>query len=198
MIILNSLFILFFSFIQLAAQLDLGKDIQKDWTRLQKDSRYFISDNTSDSPTLEIIAGDLQNIHVISAIDLSNSVYSGRLLDDWVMHKWQFDDSNIKAIYQFERTIKLDTVVTNTYLENRPPTQQQVKNTFTFRAYAVSTNASPLKFFYLTEEDQGLLEYKVDGRYVQVNYAKKKEGLSDIMPRIQQELELLIEEAIVY
>lgn len=194
MIILNSLFILFFSFFQLVAQLDLGKDIQKDWARLQKDSRYFISDNSSDSPTLETIASDLQIINVVSAIDLSNSVYSGRLMDDWVMHKWQFDDSNIKAIYQFERTIKLDTVVTNTYLEKKAPTQQQVKNSFTFRAYAVSTNASPLKFYYLTEEDQGLLEYKVDDRYVQVNYAKKKEGLSDIIPRVQKELKFLIED----
>lgn len=196
MIILHSLFILFFSFLTQAAQLTLGKDIEKDWARLQKDSRYFISDNTSDSPSLETIASDLHIIHVVSLIDLSNSVYSGRIMEDWVMHKWQFDDSNIKAIYQFERTIALDTVVTNTYLEGRAPTQQQVKNNFTFRAYAVATTASPVKFFYLTEQDQGLLEYKVDDRSVQVNYATKKEGLSDIMPRINKELEFLIEDTV--
>lgn len=196
MILLHSFFILFFSIFTQAAQLNLGKDIQKDWAKLQKDTGYFISDNSSDSPSLETIVSDLQIIHVVSAIDLSNSVYSGRLMGDWVMHKWQFDDSNIEAIYQFERTIDLDTVVTNTYLENKAPTKQQVKNSFTFRAYAVSTTASPLKFYYLTEQEQGLLEYKVDDRHVQVNYAGKKEGLSDIMPRIQKELEFLIEDTI--
>jgi hypothetical protein len=196
MILLNSLFILYFSFFSAAAQLNLGKDIQKDWEKLQKDSRVFISDNSSDSPSLQTIASDLQIIHVVSTIDLSNSVYSGRLMGDWVVHKWQFDESSIKAIYQYERTIALDTVVTDTYLDKKAPTQQQVKNNFTFRAYAVTTTDSPVKFYYLTEQDQGLLEYKVDDRLVQVNYASKKNGLSDIMPRVQKEMEFMIEETI--
>lgn len=196
MILLHSLFILFFALFTQAAQLNLGKDIQKDWEKLQKDSRIFISDNSSDSPSLQTIASDLEVIHVVAQIDLSNSVYSGRLMGDWVVHKWQFDDSHIKAIYQYERTIALDTVVTDTYLENRAPTQQQVKNNFSFRAYAVTTTGSPIKFYYLTEQDQGLLEYKVDDRTVQVNYATKKEGLSDIMPRVQKEMEFMIEETI--
>lgn len=198
MILLNTLFILFFSFFIDATEFVLGKDIQKDWAKLQKDKDYFISDNASDDPSIQTIASDLQIIHVASAIDLSNSVYSGRLLGDWVVHKWEFEDSNIEAIYQFERTIALDTVVTNKYLENKPPTRQPIKNNFTFRAYAVSTKASPLKFYYLTEQDQGLLEYKVDDRTVQVNYATKKEGISDILPKMQKELEFVVEEATMY
>lgn len=198
MILLNTLFILFFSFFIDATELTLGKDIQKDWAKLQKDKDYFISDNASDDPSIQTIASDLQIIHVASAIDLSNSVYSGRLLGDWVVHKWEFDDSSIEAIYQFERTIALDTVVTNKYLENKAPTQQQIKNNFTFRAYAVSTTASPLKFYYLTEDVQGLLEYKVDDRAVQVNYATKIEGISDILPQVQKELKFVVEEATMY
>lgn len=198
MILVNTLFILFFSLFTQAAQLNLGKDIQKDWAKLQKDSRVFISDNSSDTPSLETIASDLEIIHVVSTIDLSNSVYSGRLMGDWVVHKWEFEDSNIKAIYQFERTMALDTVVTDKYLEKKAPTQQKVKNNFTFRAYMVTTTATPLKFFYLTEQEQGLLEYKVDKRTVQVNYATQKNGLSDIMPSIQKELNFLIEETTVY
>jgi len=185
-----------FSFFVDAAELGLGKDLQKDWAKLQQDGGYFISDNSSDAPSLETIASDLQVISVVSAIDLSNSVYSGRLVGDWVVHKWEFDDSSIEAIYQFERTIELDTVVTNKYLEKKAPTKQQIKNKFSFRAYAVSTTDAPLKAYYLTEEDQGLLEYKLGDKVVQVNYAKKKEGISDILPQVQQELEFLIDETV--
>lgn len=196
MILLNTLILFLFSFYVEAAELTLGKDILKDWSKLQKDAGYFISDSSSDDPSLETIASDLQVISVVAAIDLSNSVYSGRLMGDWVVHKWEFDDSSIDAIYQFERTIALDTVVTNKYLEKKAPTKQQIKNNFTFRAYAVSTTDAPLKVYYLTEEDQGLLEYKLDDRTVQVNYAAKKEGISDILPQIQKELEFLFEETV--
>jgi hypothetical protein len=177
-------------------QLNLGADIAKDWAILQKDSRYFISDNASDNPSIQTIESDLQIIQVVAAIDLSNSVYSSRQRGDWLVHKWQFEDSSIKAIYQFERTIALDTVVTETYLDNKAPTQRKIQNNFTFRSYAVSTNDSPLKFYYLTEQDQGLLEYQVEKRKVEINYSTKKEGLSDVLPKVQKEMESLLAELI--
>jgi hypothetical protein len=198
MILLNTLFIFLFSFFLNAAELNLGKDIQKDWAKLQKGNGYFISDNKSDSPTLETIVSDLQIINVAATIDLSNSVYSGRLIGEWVVHKWEFDDSTLDAIYQLERTVAIDTVVTNKYLENRPPTRQQIKNNFTFHAYVISTKNKPIKFFYLTEKEQGLLEYKVGDRLVQINYAAKKEGISDILPQIQKELSFVVEEVTMY
>jgi hypothetical protein len=171
--------------------LRLSEDIYKDAGILANTSVY-ISDNTSPNPSLQTVDNDLQLFLVLTSIDLSQSRYShSRQGKHWV-HTWRFDNGQIRAIHQIETTIALDTVVTQRYLENRAPTQQRIMNNFVFRTYAVATDTSPMKLYYLTEEEQGLLEYKINDRHVAIIYPKIKSGLSDIMPKLKDELDRLV------
>ncbi|WP_018477282.1 hypothetical protein [Pontibacter roseus] len=175
------------------ADLQLARDINKDAQILDSTSVY-ISDNASLSPSLQTVANDLQLFQVMASIDLSQSGYTSQQRGKHLVHTWRFGEGPIKAIHQIETAIALDTVVTQRYLENRAPTQQRIMNKFTFRTYAVSTAAAPIKLYYLTEEEQGLLEYKIDERQVELIYPKKKQGLSDIMPKLKDELDRLVVE----
>jgi hypothetical protein len=85
--------------------------------------------------------------------------------------------------------------VTQRYLE-RAATQHRIQNTFTFRAYAVSTSAGADHLYYLTEADQGLLEYQIGKRQVQISYPEPKEGLNDIFPKVEQELSAVLSTAL--
>ena len=183
--------VLFTFFYSQVADLQLAQDIRKDAQILENTSVY-ISDNSSFSPSLQTIASDLQLFLVTASIDLSQSRYSNSQQGKHLIHSWRFNDGDIKAIHQIDTSVDLDTVVTQRYLENRAPTQQRIQNSFKFRTYVVSTASTPIKLYYLTEDEQGLLEYKIDDRHVELIYPKKKNGLSDIMPKLRGELDRLV------
>lgn len=163
------------------------QDLEKDLKQLSTTS-VFISDNTSASPSVQTIVHDLQLFGVVATIDVSNSKYRQSKKGNYKILQWQFPEGNIKAIYQLETTIALDTVVTQRYLENRAPTQHRIQNNFTFRAYAVSTADDPQQLYYFTEAEQGLLEYRIGMRQVQINYAAKKDGLTDVLPKVEEQI----------
>ena len=191
---LSLLFPILFAFIlNQDSNLQLGQDINKDVSILANTS-VFISDNATLSPSMQTIESDLGLFSVMASINLSQSKYSARQQGKHHVQTWRFDEGHIKAIYQIETTITLDTVVTQPYLEDRAPTQQRIQNNFKFRTYAVSANDAPIKLYYLTEDEQGLLEYKIDDRHVELVYPKKKLGLSDIMPKVKDELDVLVVE----
>ena len=182
----------FFLFSDQAASLHLSRDIEKDLAILGNTSVYM-SDNTSLNPSVETIATDLQLFGVTASINLANSHHSSNKFGDHTVHQWRFKEGGpIKAIYQVESLVKLDTVVTQRYLENRAPTQHRITNDFTFRTYVVSTDASPVKLYYLTEAEQGLLKYNIDARQVSLIYPSKKEGLSDILPKVEEEVDRVL------
>ncbi len=183
------LFLLFFT--QNDGSLHLAQEIEKD-LKVLNSTPVFISDNTSASPTVQTIANDLQLFQVIASIDLRAGKYSQTTQGNHKIQKWQFPEGQIKAIYQIESVIALDTVVTQRYLENRAPTQHHIRNNFTFRTYAVSTANSPIKLHYFTEAEQGLLEYNIDDRQVQINYPDTKEGLSDILQKVEEEVDRVL------
>lgn len=169
----------------------LRQDLEKD-AKILSSGPVFITDNTSASPTIDQVAHDLQLFGVAATIDLSKTNYSTENRQGHAVQKWKFTEGAIKAIYQIETTIVLDTVVVQRYLENRAPTQHRVQNTFTFRAYAVTMANNTAGLFYLTEVQQGLLNYRIGNRHIQLNYPAKKEGLSDIQPAIEAELDKLL------
>ncbi|MER2996949.1 hypothetical protein [Pontibacter populi] len=189
--------ILPFLFLLLQAQADnytFKQDLEKDLGKLTG-SPVFISDNTSASPSVQTIAHDLQLFGVVATIDLTNSNYSQSSQGHHKIQVWKFPVGHIKALYQVETSIALDTVVTQRYLENRAPTQHRIQNNFTFRTYAVTTSDDPLHFYYMTEAEQGLLEYRIGNRQVQINYPSKKEGLSDILPKVEREVSAVLSAA---
>ncbi|NEM98605.1 hypothetical protein [Pontibacter burrus] len=171
----------------IAGNYSFRQDLEKDLKQLSTTS-VFISDNTSASPSVQTIVHDLQLFGVVATIDVSSSKYSQSTKGNYKIQQWQFPEGNIKAIYQLETTIALDTVVTQRYLENRAPTQHLIRNNFTFRAYAVSTTDDPVHLYYFTEAEQGLLEYRIGVRQVQLNYSAKKEGLSDVLPKLTEQV----------
>ncbi|WP_242927570.1 hypothetical protein [Pontibacter vulgaris] len=168
----------------------LKQDLEKD-LKLLNSSSVFISDNTSASPSVQTLVHDLQLFGVIATIDLTNSKYSSSSQGKHKIQKWQFQEGNIKAIYQIETSIALDTTVTQRYLE-RAPTQHRIQNKFLFRTYAVSTAADSEHLYYMTEAEQGLLEYRIGTRQIQVNYPDKKEGLDDILPKMEEEVSIVL------
>lgn len=194
MFILQSILPLLFSgfFLNAPGALLLQQDMAQNLAKLQNDSRYYISDNASSSPSLQTVASDLQLFGVAASIDLSQASYSSRRDGNHLVEKWAFPDGTIKAIYQIQSTVHLDTIVTQRYLDNRPPTQHRITNDFTFRTYAVSTASAPVKLYYLTEADQGLLTYRINDRQVQIGYADKKEGLSDVLPQLEKGINELL------
>lgn len=178
-------------FLAQGTTLQLAEDIRKD-AQILGNTSVFISDNATFSPSLQTVDSDLQLFLVTASINLSQSRYSAKQQGRHHVQTWRFDEGHIKAIHQIETTIALDTVVTQRYLENRPPTQQRIQNDFTFRTYTVSTADAPIKLYYLTEAEQGLLEYKIVDRHVELVYTKKKQGLSDLMPKVKDELDQLV------
>ncbi len=193
---LNLLFLLFpllFTYmLTLAPTLRLQQDLEQDLDQLMKDSRYFISDNSTLTPSVQTVANDLQLFHLAASLDLSKATYSGNTIGKHQVDVWQFAEGDVKSIYQIESRIQLDTVVTQRYLDNRSPTQQRIANGFTFRSYAISTASTPLKFYYLTEEDQGLLSYHLGDKQVKITYAATKEGLADVLPGYRKEINQLL------
>ncbi|MBC5775185.1 hypothetical protein H8S95_13990 [Pontibacter sp. KCTC 32443] len=169
----------------------LKQDLEKD-LKLLSSTSVFISDNTSASPSVQTIAHDLQLFGVVASIDASNSKYSSSTQGRHTIQQWKFSEGNIKAIYQIETSIALDTIVTQRYLENKAPTQHRIQNKFTFRTYAVSTSAGSGHLYYMSEAEQGLLDYRIGSRQVQINYPDKKEGLSDILPKVEQDVSIIL------
>lgn len=189
---LSLLFPVLFAFIlHQDSNLQLGQDLGKD-AKILANTSVFISDNATLSPSLRTVESDLELFYVMASINLSQSRYSARQQGKHHIQTWRFDEGNIKAIHQIETTLALDTVVTQRYLENRAPTQQRIQNNYKFRTYTVATADAPIKLYYLTEDEQGLLEYKIDDRHVELVYSKKKQGLSDIMPKMKDELDQLV------
>ena len=175
------------------SNLQLGQDLSKD-VKILANTSVFISDNATLNPSMRTIESDLELFFVMASINVSQSKYSARQQGKHHVQTWRFNEGNIKAIHQIETVIALDTVVTQRYLEDRAPTQQRIQNDFKFRTYAVSTTDALIKLYYLTEDEQGLLEYKIDDRHVELMYPKKKQGLSDIMPKVKDELDQLVVE----
>ncbi|OKL39855.1 hypothetical protein [Pontibacter flavimaris] len=173
------------------SQLRLQQDLQKDLNRLQQASSYFISDNSNLSPTVETVAQDLQLFALVANLDLSQATYVQQQQGPHQVHRWMFDAGEIRSIVQIQSNIALDTVVTQRYLENRPPTQHRIQNSFSFRTYLISTVSEPDKLYYLTEEQQGLLAYRMGEKQVEITYAAAKEGLSDILPAYKAEVQQL-------
>jgi hypothetical protein len=174
-----------------SANLRLSDDIMRDAGILASTSVY-ISDSSTPSPSLQTVDSDLELFLMMSRLDMAQSRHSHSRQGKHQVHSWRFDEGTIKAIHQIETTMALDTVVTQRYLENRAPTEQRIQNNFRFRTYAVSTTDALIKLYYLTEIEQGLLEYKIDDRHVELVYTKKKQGLSDVMPKVKDELDQLI------
>lgn len=184
---------LIFSYmIALAPPLHLQQDLEQDIARLKKDSRFFISDNSTQIPTVQTVVNDLQLFQLVASLDLSKATYSSNTIGNHQVSVWQLPEGDIRKIYQIESTVHLDTVVTQRYLDNRPPTQKRIRNDFTFRSYAVSTAAAPLKLYYLTEADQGLLSYRFGEKQVEITYAATKEGLPDVLPYYRKEVKQLL------
>jgi hypothetical protein len=192
MLLLNVLFPLLFSlFATDPAALRLQKDLEKDY-QLLTNGQYFISDNTSSSPSLRTIESDLTLFQLVASIDLSTAAYSTSTSGKHQIMKWEFKEGDLKALYQIESTIPLDSTITVRYLDNKPPTQQQVRNTFRFRSYVVATTAAPDRLVYITEADQGLITYRMDIRQVDLVYGSQKEGLSVVLPGFMKEMDQLI------
>lgn len=173
------------------SNLQLSQDLSKD-ARILANTSVFISDNATLSPSMRTVESDLELFYVMASINLSQSKYSARQQGKHHVQTWRFSEGNIKAIHQIETTMALDTVVTQRYLEDRAPTQERIQNNFKFRTYAVSTTDALIKLYYLTEDEQGLLEYKIDDRHVELVYPKKKVGLSDLMPKVKDDLDQLV------
>ncbi|WP_299758497.1 hypothetical protein [uncultured Pontibacter sp.] len=173
-------------------QLRLQQDLQKDLSQLQQSKSYFISDNSNLSPTVQTVAEDLQLFALVAQLDLSQAIYIQQQQGQHQIHRWKFDEGEIRSIVQIQSSIGIDTMVTQRYLENRAPTQHRVQNSFTFRTYLVSTASEQNKLYYLTEEQQGLLAYRLGEKQVEVTYASAKEGLSDILPKYKEEVRQLV------
>lgn len=168
-------------------QLQLRQDLQKDLDKLQQ-SRYFISDNTTLSPNLQTVANDMQLFGLVSNLDLSQATYTWQEEGEHQVHRWRFDEGQIKSITQIQTNMQVDTVVTQRYLENRPATQHRIQNSFTFRTYLISTADDQHKLYYLTEDKQGLLAYRLGEKQVEVKYSEAKEGLADVLPGYRKEI----------
>ncbi|GAA4440252.1 hypothetical protein GCM10023188_37280 [Pontibacter saemangeumensis] len=187
--------LLLFYALAVAPGLRLQQDLEKDLAHLTGDSRYFISDNSTQTPSVQTVANDLQLFRLAADLDLSNAAHSSQSRGEHRVDIWRFEEGEIKSIYQIESNILLDTVITQRYLDNRTPTQQHITNNFTFRSYAVSTADAPLKLYYLTEAEQGLLAYRLGEKQVEINYAAKKEGLTDVIEGYKKEVAQLLREA---
>lgn len=197
MMFLHAILPLLFSFILAdSAQLRLKQDLQKDITKLQQSNRYFISDNTSETASLQSILTDLQLFGMVSNLNLDNAMYSQHRQGPHHIQQWRFKEGNIKSITQLESVIALDTVVTQRYLENRPPSQHRIQNNFVFRVYQVATQTEPAKLFYLTEEDQGLLAYHLGEKQAQISYTSPKNGLNHLLPKYEAEVKTVLEQSI--
>ncbi|WP_276499289.1 hypothetical protein [Pontibacter litorisediminis] len=175
-----------------SSQLRLQQNLQQDLARLQQAGSYFISDNSTLSPTVQTVAQDLQLFGLVATLDLSNAVYVQQQQGPHQLHRWRFEEGEIRGITQIQSSIQLDTVVTQRYLENRAPTQHRIQNNFTFRTYLVSTASEPNKLYYLTEEQQGLLTYRLGEKQVEITYASPKQGLADVLPAYRKEIERLL------
>ncbi len=191
MLLLHCLLPFFVLLLNRSEEFTLNKDIEKD-QQLLSSGFVYINDNTTSSPSMETVAKDLQLFQVAGFISTDGAAHSSSTQGRHTINKWQFTEGNIQAIYQVESTIALDTVVTQQYLDGKPPTQQRITNGFTFRTYVVATDSAPLQLLYMTEADQGLLEYRIERRKVGVGYSKKKEGLNEILPVFTAEIENLL------
>jgi hypothetical protein len=195
MILLNTLLTFLLSLIFISqAQFKLNQDIQKDVQRLQENHRYFISDNTSETASLKDIQSDLQLFGLISNLNLNDATYSQRKEGPHLIHQWKFDEGEIYSITQIESNIHLDSVITQRYLEDRPPSQHRMINDFIFRTYQITTISEPAKFLYITEADQGLLAYKFGKKQIDISYTAAKTGLNDLFPKYRKEVESLLKD----
>ncbi|MCC9136251.1 hypothetical protein ACFSKU_01330 [Pontibacter silvestris] len=193
MILLNTILPLFFSFILAdTSTLQLQETIESNLTKLEETNAYFISDNSSQSPSIQTIATDMQLFGVIAGLDLNNAKYEQHQQGSHQVQHWTFEQGNIRDIYQIESTMHLDSVVTQRYLDNRPPTQQRIVNDFNFRTYIVSTATEPAKLYYMAETEQGLLSYRLASKQVEISYTSPKEGLNDILPKARKEIKQLL------
>ncbi|MHA6248891.1 hypothetical protein ACXYMU_13190 [Pontibacter sp. CAU 1760] len=166
----------------------LPQDLQQDYTRLTQNGGYFISDNSTPTPSVQTVASDLALFQLVANLDLSGAKTQHYTSGNHTVTVWQLPEGDIRKVYQVESQLHLDTVVTQRYLDNRRPTQQRLVNDFTFRSYTVATADDATKLHYLTEATQGLLGYKLGEKEVVINYSPAKEGLADVLPVYEKEV----------
>lgn len=189
---LNTLLpLLFFFLFADTGTLHLQETIKNNLAKLEASKSYFISDNSSLSPSLETIQDDMQLFTVIAGLDLSKANYEQHQQGTHLVERWSFEQGDIKDVYQIKSIMHLDSMVTQRYLDNRPPTQQHIVNDFTFQTYIVSTTTEPAKLYYLSETDQGLLSYSLGKKQVEISYNSTKEGLINILPKVKKEIQQL-------
>ncbi|AKD01980.1 hypothetical protein POKO110462_21065 [Pontibacter korlensis] len=177
--------------LQDSSQLLLRQDLQKDFGKLQQNSSHFISDNSTLNPSVETVANDLQLFGLVANLDLSQATSTWQEYGSHQVRRWKFDEGNIRSITQIQSEMKLDTLVTQRYLDNKAPTQQHITNSFTFRTYLISTDSDKNKLYYQTENEQGLLSYQLGDKVVEITYASPKKGLADVLQPYRQEIEKL-------
>ncbi len=169
----------------------LKQDLMKD-AKILSGSSVFISDNTHVSPTIKHIAHDLQLFGLAASIDLGKATHTSENRQGTAIQHWALPEGNIRDLYQVDLSIVTDTIVDQHYLV-KPSTQQRLSIDSSFRAYILVAENGPV-LYYLTELDQGLLQYRIGEREVQLNYPNKKEGLSDVMPMVEAEMDQLLKE----
>jgi len=174
-----------------SSKLHLQQDLQKDLRQLQQNDSHFISDNSSLTPSVETVAEDLQLFSLVASLDLSQASYTWQEEGPHQIHRWRLDEGEIRSITEIQSTILLDTVVTQRYADNKPSTQQHIQNSFTFRTYLVSTASQQNKLYYLTEEEQGLLAYRLGEKQVEITYSPPKKGLADVLPGFVRQIDKL-------
>lgn len=168
--------------------LQLQQDLEKDYALLMQHQGYFISDNSTETPSVQTVATDLALFQLVAGLDLSKAEQQSYTSGNHAVTVWQLPEGDIRKVYQVESQLHLDTVVTQRYLDNRPATQQRLVNDFTFRSYTVATADNATKLYYLTEATQGLLGYKLGEKEVVINYSPAKEGLADVLPVYEKEV----------
>jgi hypothetical protein len=177
---------LLFSFVLKADDtFKLKQDLLADADKLQHSKGYFISDNSSETASILNIIQDLKLFGLVATLDLGSATLSQRQIGQHNISKWTFKTGELESITQLESSIALDTIITQHYLEDRPPSQHRIKNNFLFRTYQVALKGQPNKLFYLTETDQGLLTYSVGDKTVSLSYKSAKQGLNDLLPEFK-------------
>lgn len=180
--------------LQLSAPLHLRQDLEQDLQKLQQ-SGHFISDTSTDRPSLQTLQQDLQLFSLVANLDLSQATDTSYTQGKHHVRVWRLKEGQIQKIVQVDSQLAMDTVVTQRYLENRPPSQHRIQNTFTLRSYSISTADAAAKLLYLREAEQGLLQYTLGEKEVQVTYMKSKDGLSDVLPKYRQEVQQLLQQS---
>ena len=148
---------------------DFSARLKKDLEKLQ--SEHFLGD-----------IAQLKQFKQFSSADLKQFLYSKILIGNNQVEKWTSKTNEIKTIMRIKTIVKVDTMFrfSDTTPAGKIQRHEHIKTVFKFTSYQFIKQSTLKYYTYISNDNEGLAEYGINGKTFHISYESIALGLHEI------------------